>query len=92
MASNRESQRSILYNTEQHRAKNDYVKDLIDKEKNIINQEKYQVELGNDVTIPVVGQNLVEQHKDITGYTAGLITKDLVAMGEQMMMNKNKNK
>ncbi|MDF2699459.1 MAG: hypothetical protein K0Q49_1015 [Haloplasmataceae bacterium] len=90
MASNRESQRNVLYNTEKYQAQNDYVKDLIDREKNIVNEDKYNVELGKDFTINAIPENLVEQHKDITGYTAGLITRDLVTMGEQMISNNKK--
>lgn len=58
----------------------------------IINDDKYNVEIANDFTIPTIKSDEVNVDEPITGYTAGLITRDLVSMGEEMLANQDHNK
>lgn len=55
---------------------------------NLKNINTKDVEMGEDITILEIPKNLVQQHKDITGYTGGLITRDLVKMGEEIIKKK----
>ncbi len=55
----------------------------------IINDEKYSVEVAKDFTIQSIPNQLIDVDKEITGYTAGLITRDLVSRGEEIVKDKN---
>ncbi len=79
--------RNIIYNNEKHRVNNDYVKDIEDK-KEVINDKDYHVEVAEDFTIPELPSDIIDNNL-ATGYTAGIITHDLVERGERIM-EKNK--
>lgn len=80
---------NIVYNNEKHRVNNDYVKDLEDK-KEVINDKDYHVEVAEDFTIPVLPNSFVDVNST-TGYTSGLITRNLVELGEDMIKKRKEN-
>lgn len=58
----------------------------------ILNDDKYNVEIAQDITIPTISSNPIDVKDTITGYTAGLITRDLVSKGEEIIKNRYKKK
>ncbi len=81
--------RNIIYDHDKHAVNNDYIKDLRERSE-IVNHDKFNVEVAKDFSIPDVTIDTVDSKQPVTGYTAGLITRDLVSMGEKMM-EKEKN-
>jgi len=57
----------------------------------IVNEDKFNVEVAKDFTVPIIASQLINAYQPLTGYTAGLITRDLVTKGEEMAVNKYNN-
>ncbi|QVK18694.1 hypothetical protein KHQ81_02995 [Mycoplasmatota bacterium] len=58
----------------------------------VLNDNKYNVEIAQDFSIPNVSSHIIDVNQPIIGYTAGLITRDLVSQGEKIAAEKYKNK
>ncbi|HEY8364125.1 MAG TPA: hypothetical protein VIK84_01020 [Haloplasmataceae bacterium] len=59
-----------------------------DVEQEIINDEKYHVEIANDFTIPMITNQLIEVNRQFTGLTTGFIPREFDTTDEPIKESK----
>ncbi len=57
----------------------------------VINDDKYNVEVAKDFTIPIIPSNVIDVNQPINGYTAGFMTRELIKIGENIVKEQQKN-